>query len=107
MSSLEKPEKKDFNLHFSRKKRAEKISQLADYHKQYSVDSFTKDLATYFDNEVDFNLAKIRQEIEKPQRLENLIKKANQKNTHPVTEFIQELFEDVGQSGDIEWSGEW
>lgn len=107
MTSSEKPEKKEFNLNFSRKKRAEKISQLTDYRKQYDVNSFIKDLVVYFDGEVDFNLDKIRQEIEESQHLGNLIKKANQNNTHPVTEFIQELFEDVGQSGDIEWSGEW
>ena len=90
-----------------RRNQTGKITKLNNYHKNYTVDIFINDLSNYFDNEVDFNLAKIRQEIEKPRRLNDLIKKASSKNTHPVVEFLKELFEDLGHSGDIKWSGEW
>jgi len=90
-----------------RRNRAEKITRLTAYQKNYTVDIFMKDLNVYFDNEVDFNLDKIHREIEKPGRLNNLIAKARKKNTHPVVEFLKELFENLGQTGDIKWSGDW
>ncbi|MCF7907708.1 MAG: hypothetical protein K9L86_02385 [Candidatus Omnitrophica bacterium] len=107
MSDSKRPEKEDPRLESFRRQRAEKITRLADYRQNYNSKIFMKDLENYFDKEVDFNFDKVSEEIEKPQRLENLIKKAAQKNTHPIIEFIQELFQDIGKSGDVEWSGEW
>jgi len=72
-----------------------KLSQLSDYKTGYTSDDFFVDLDKYFDQEVDFNLDKIRKEIELPQRLTGLIVKAKEKNTHPVTEFVEELFKDL------------
>ncbi|MBU1112542.1 MAG: hypothetical protein KKH93_01530 [Candidatus Omnitrophica bacterium] len=107
MDTPDQHSKPDFDYEILRRNQAKKISNLSDYYKNYNLDVFMEDLLVYFDGQVDFNLAKIRQELLKPQRLENLIKKASQKNTHPVVEFLQELFQDLGQSGDVEWSGEW
>ncbi len=51
-----------------------------------------EDLARYFDNEIDFNLERIREIISKDKKLEQLKAKADQKSTHPVIEFTEELF---------------
>ena len=69
-----------------RKNKSLKLSQLGDYKTGYTSDNFIDDLAKYFDQEVDFNLDKIRIEIEKPQRLNYFITMAKEKNTHPVVE---------------------
>ncbi len=89
------------------KKRSHKIvSQLSDFTKSYSVDSFIIDLVKYFDGEIDFNIEKIRECVESEGKLKELIKKAKKNHTHPVAEFIQEMFRELGKSGDTEWSGE-
>ncbi len=72
-----------------------KLKQLGDYRNGYNSDEFIEDLVKYFDGEVDFNLAKIRQEIEIPQRLPHFIAQAKKNNTHPVVEFVKELFKDI------------
>lgn len=72
-----------------------KLSQLGDYKTGYTSDDFLVDLVKYFDQEVDFNLDKIRKEIEQPQKLAGLIAKAKEKKTHPVVEFVEELFKDL------------
>ncbi len=64
------------------------------------------DFIAYFDADADFNLHKIRQRIEAPGVLEQLIKRAEEQRTHPVTEFLKDLFRELGQSGETEWSGE-
>ena len=90
-------------------KRMEKhgrIARLSAFRHSYSVDLFLADFQKYFDNDVDFNLEKIRQRIEKAGVLEKFIARAKEHNTHPVTEFIQELFRELGKSGDVEWSVE-
>ena len=86
-----------------RKARTGKLSRLGEYSKDYNSDKFIVDLKIYFNNEVDFNLKKVRQTIEAPGKLDGLIEKAKKKNTHPVTEFVQEIFKDLGSSGDIPW----
>ncbi len=88
--------KKDEFIKPYRKERENNLSRLRDYTKNYNVDLFMEDLVVYFEDEVDFNLSQIRNIIESPGRLENLIHKAKQRNTHPVTEFVQELFKDLG-----------
>ncbi len=107
MNEPDKFKPKEFNPKLFQRAKQEKVGRLSDYKENYDSQTFIKDLTSYFDNEVDFNLEKIHQEIEKPGRLSGLIKKAKQKNTHPVAEFIQDLFQDLGQSGDVEWSGDW
>ena len=79
----------------SRQARRDKLSKLTDYKKNYSIDVFISDLVNYFDNEVDFNLEKIRKLIEEPGKLGALVSEAKSKNTHPVVEFVQEFFKDL------------
>ena len=100
-------EKKEKSVESWRKDKVLSISQLSDFLNAYDADKFIADLQRYFDDSVDFNLLKIRQTIELPGKLLSLRAKALEKNTHPVTEFLQELFLEIGQSGDVEWSGEW
>lgn len=83
------------NLGFCRQIKRDKLLQLRPYEKDYGLDEFIEDFIRYFDNEVDFNLSKIRTEIAAPGKLKQLIAKAKQKNTHPITEFLQELFRDL------------
>ncbi|MBN3039901.1 MAG: hypothetical protein JW867_02115 [Candidatus Omnitrophica bacterium] len=96
----------DRPIESQRRKKKERLSSLRDYRTNYSIEYFIEDFVKYFDGEVDFNLDKILQRMERPGILEDLIKKAEEKNTHPVTEFVQDLFKELGKSGDVEWSGE-
>ncbi|MFH1519526.1 MAG: hypothetical protein ABIE75_03035 [Candidatus Omnitrophota bacterium] len=72
-----------------------KFKQLGDYRNSYNSDESIEDLVKYFDGQVDFNLAKIGQKIEAPQRLPRFIAQAKKNNTHPVVEFVKELFIDI------------
>jgi len=78
-----------------RKEKELKLSRLKDYKVNYTSDNFIDDLVKYFDQEVDFNLDKIRNEIKKPQRLNYFIAMAKEKNTHPIIEFLEDLFKDL------------
>jgi hypothetical protein len=100
-------EPQDPDIESQRKKRYHRIQRLHDYTQSYDADAFIEDLVRYFEDEVDFNLTKIRQRIREPGKLRHLIEKAKANKTHPVTEFVQELFDELGKSGDIEWSGQW
>ena len=71
----------DKKIRFQRQSKSFKLSQLGSYKTGYTSDDFLIDLAKYFDQEVDFNLDKIRKEIEQPQKLAGLIVKAKEKNT--------------------------
>lgn len=86
-------ENKEINLR--RQAKRLKLKHLGDYKKGYNRDRFIKDLVKYFEGEVDFNLDKISKELKKSGKLSCLISKAKEKNTHPVAEFVEELFEDV------------
>ena len=97
------PAEKDRNIENYRKEKKGKISKLGDYKHDYNLDKFILDLKMYFEDEVDFNIEKIHKILEEPGKLDQLIKKAEKRNTHPVTEFVQELFKDLGSSGDIPW----
>jgi len=85
----------DKETRLQRQTKSFKLSQLGDYKTKYTSDDFLVDLVKYFDQEVDFNLDKIRKEIEQPQKLAGLIAKAKEKNTHPVAEFLEDLFKDL------------
>jgi hypothetical protein len=97
---------RDINFEQYRKMQQHKLLHLSDYKESYTVDKFMQDLVDYFDNEVDFNLEKIRTLIARPRELNRLILKAKEKNTHPVTEFIKELFLNLGRSGKEKWPKE-
>lgn len=85
-----KEENKD--VEFYRRIKKDKLSTLSSFSDNYNSDEFIADLENYFGSDVDFNLSKIRQFIERTGKLERLITQAKEKNTHPVTEFVQELF---------------
>jgi len=85
----------DKEIRLQRQAKSFKVNQLGDYKTGYTSDDFLVDLVKYFDQEVDFNLDKIRKEIEQSQKLARLIIKAKEKNTHPVVEFVEELFKDL------------
>ncbi len=87
----------DKEIRLQRQAKSFKLSQLGDYKTGYTSDGFLVDLVKYFDQEVDFSLDKIRKEIEQPQKLASLITKAKEKNTHPVVEFVEELFRDLAK----------
>lgn len=82
-------------MDFRRQAKQLKLKHLGDYKKGYNSGRFLEDLVKYFEGEVDFNLDEIRKELEKPGKLSRLIGKAKEKNTHPVTEFVEELFKDL------------
>ncbi|UCG34686.1 MAG: hypothetical protein JSW17_04115 [Candidatus Omnitrophota bacterium] len=71
-----------------------RISKLHPFREGYSVDKLLDDLNTYFEGEVDFDLEKVTELAQKKGMLENIIKAAIQKDTHPVCEFIEEIFKD-------------
>ncbi len=73
----------------------ERLARLSPYASGYDIDKFMVDLVMYFDGEVDFNLEKMRQMAEEPGRLDRLIQTARHKNTHPVVEFVQNLFKNL------------
>lgn len=107
MDSQNHPAHNDENNIFSqRRAKHEKIARLSAFRQGYSVELFMSDFEKYFDNESDLNMAKIRQRIEQPGVLHALIRRAIQHNTHPVTEFVQDLFRELGKSGDVGWTGE-
>ena len=87
----------DREIRLQRQAKSFKLSQLGDYKTKYTSDDFLVDLIKYFDQEVDFDLGKIRKEIEQPQKLARLLAKAKEKNTHPVAEFVEELFRDLAK----------
>jgi len=80
------------NIADRRKARKYILSHLSGYKKGYNGKRFISDLVKYFDDEIDFNLDKVRDEIEQPGKLDQLIQKADQHNTHPVVEFVQNIF---------------
>ncbi|MFA7677624.1 MAG: hypothetical protein WCY34_05575 [Candidatus Omnitrophota bacterium] len=92
---------KDRNDQIEKQRRAqqEKIARMSGYLENYSVEKFLEDIKIYFDGEVDFNIAKIRLALETDNALKELIAKAKRNKTHPVVEFLKELFYDLGRSG--------
>ena len=82
------------------KRKNKTLLELSGYKKGYNADAFISDLVNYFDNEVDFNLAEIRRIITIPGKLDCLKKEAKANNTHPVTEFVKNLFKEISDSSD-------
>ena len=87
----------DFNIDKERKKAQKRLSGLGDYHRDnYTCDDLINDLNDYFDNEVDFNVEKIRAIIEQPGKLHQLMDRADENNTHPVSELVKEMIKETG-----------
>jgi len=86
----------DLNREIERCKseRKRRISKLYSFKEGYTVEKLLKDLDVYFEGEVDFDLEKIRDLAQKEGMLDNIIKAAIEKDTHPVCEFIEEIFKD-------------
>ena len=95
MKENEKASCENKEIDLRRRAKRLKLKHLGDYKKGYNRDRFIKDLVKYFEGEVDFDLDKISKELEKPGKLSRLVDKAKEKNTHPVTEFVEELFKDL------------
>lgn len=83
------------------RQRQSMLSGLSAFHNGYTADIFIVDLIKYFGPEVDFDLDKIHEMVKAKGYLTKLIKAAKENQTHPVTEFIQELFKDVSTEGRI------
>lgn len=77
-----------------RERRKEQWSKLNDYKKHYTSNEFIEDLQAYFDNGVDFDLETIRRTVSKKGELDKLKKQADVNGSHPVTEFLLEIFKD-------------
>lgn len=103
-----KKEKDDFDkkIQSYRQEKKNRLSRLADFRGEYTVNLFMQDLVKYFEEEVDFDLEKIKEHIKKPDKLKEYIEKAKEKDTHPVAEFIQKLFKELGASGKEKWPEE-
>ena len=76
---------------------------LNDFSEEYTIEIFFTDLSRYFVEDIDFNMEKIREYIDSEGRFERLLGKARQHKTHPVTEFVRDLFSELGKSGDTKW----
>ncbi len=95
MDDCQKNQKPEEYIGHCRRVRNKKIASLHNFDRDYSLDKFIVDLKDYFEGEVDFNLDKIKKEISKPGELKRFIAQACQKETHPVVEFLQEIFKDL------------
>ncbi|MDD5069432.1 MAG: hypothetical protein PHV17_01790 [Candidatus Omnitrophica bacterium] len=83
-------------LRLQKEERLRRLHQNID---DYVIDTFLKDLAIFFDNEVDFNISEIRKQLSEPGAFKRIKKKAKSNKTHPVEEFIKELVRNAA-SGD-------
>ncbi len=92
-----KKNKKDLEKEIKQlqKEKSDKLKKLNDFKSEYNVDKLLEDLNIYFEQEVDFNFEKIKEEIKAQNKLKELIDQACQKQTHPVIEFIQETLKDL------------
>jgi hypothetical protein len=72
-------------------------AKLNDFRNDYNAEKFLRDLGYYFDDEVDFDIEKIRACITAPGCLEDLIEKAKLNNTHPVSEFIKGMMKNLSK----------
>jgi hypothetical protein len=91
------PDKRDVEQEIKKlqKKKADRLKKLNDFNAEYNIDKLLEDLDSYFEGEVDFNLDKIKEEVQEQGKLTELIKLAIKKQTHPVVEFIQQILKDL------------
>ena len=74
-----------------REERKLKFGKLHDFKAEYTVDQLMADLAVYFDNEVDFDIKKLRLEASRQGVLKAIVEAALKNDTHPVSEFLKYL----------------
>ncbi|MCF7872889.1 MAG: hypothetical protein K9L80_01610 [Candidatus Omnitrophica bacterium] len=93
----QQPDKRDIRAEIrrSKKRKADKLKKLNDFNSEYNIDKLLEDLDIYFEGEVDFNLDKIKEDVQKRGKLTELVKQAINKQTHPVVEFIQQTLKDL------------
>ncbi|MBD3264542.1 MAG: hypothetical protein GF375_05535 [Candidatus Omnitrophica bacterium] len=77
-----------------KERRKQRWAALNDYKESYTPEDFIEDLQVYFENEIDFNLETVRQIISKEGELDKLKNRAEANSSHPVTEFLLEIFKD-------------
>ena len=87
----------DYNKEKSQKERKERLKSLGGFDSDYTVRQFLIDFAVYFEDNPDIDLDRIKEEVEKPGKLKQLIDKAKQNNSHPVSEFVKELLLDISE----------
>ncbi len=87
--------KKYIDIESNRKLNRNKIAELNTFLKGYDIDKFMQDLKDFYDNEVDFNFDKISDMLNKPGKLDTLINRAKKNNSHPVIEFVQDIFKEL------------
>jgi predicted P-loop ATPase len=78
-------------IKLKREERKLKFSKLHDFKTEYTADQLLADLAGYFDNEIDFDLKKLRIEASRPGVLKSVVEAALKNNTHPVSEFLKHI----------------
>ncbi|MCF7887600.1 MAG: hypothetical protein K9L71_04240 [Candidatus Omnitrophica bacterium] len=91
------PDKRDIEQEIKKlqKKKADKLKKLNDFNIEYNIDKLLDDLDSYFEGEVDLNLDKIKEEVQKQGKLTELVEQAVKKQTHPVVEFIQHALKNL------------
>ena len=81
-----------------RQERRAKFGDLSDFHSEYTAKQLLADLAVYFDNEIDFDMDKIKMEASRPGVLKSIVENALKNNTHPVSEFLKYLVKNSAKS---------
>jgi len=97
MKNEDKSQDQELNIESWRRTRKNKIASLKDYQNSYDIDDFMNDFCKYFEEEEGLDLRRIKEFVETPEKLPQLIKRAKKNSTHPVTEFIQELFKTLAE----------
>jgi len=75
----------------ARKEQEARLKRLNGFDHGYTAEKLLADLVVYFDGEVDFDREKIKEFMETPNVLENLVVLAKKNQTHPVVEFIRDM----------------
>ena len=87
----------DYDKEKYQKERQKRLKSLGGFGGDYTVQQFLIDFAVYFEDNPDIDLDKIQEEVEKPGKLKQLIAQAKENKTHPVSEFVKELFLDISE----------
>ena len=75
-----------------RKVAQESWQRLCDFREGYTIEKLIKDLAIYFDGEVDFNIDKIKEMLAPEGKLNELVLRAVRNKSHPASELVMEIF---------------
>ena len=87
----------DYEKEQYKKEQQQRLKSLGGFGDDYTVAKFLIDFAVYFEDNPDIDLDKIEEEVEKPGKLKHLIDLARANNSHPVSEFVKELFLDISE----------